>query len=520
MDHSASDHLHRLIRSMTGPEKRYFKIHSAHRSSEAHTIQQNLFDTLANTAIYNEKAVLKKFQGASSLNHFTTTKHRLYEAVLKSLGAYHAERSIDARIAKLLSHVGVLHDKALYADAERLLTTAERLARQHERTPALLAVLKWEQRLVERGNYAHATEQKLQKIAEEGTNTLRQAAELDRLWNLKSVVLMTLYRDGQARSPVAMSAMTALLAHPLLQRPETLRSARARFLFHHVHSAAAFACGERERCMTHLELAYQVLEKDRPKFMEEPNLAFSVLSNMIYMKVNTGHFEDAFALLHDFRLLPNRWNMPENEDLDLKLFATSTSLELTIHTRMGRFDKALELLPLVERGLAQHEQQLGAMRKASFYYQLAYANLGAGQPQQALRWTNKLLNDIRMDETAEIVGFGRILHLLAQLDAEKLDLLPYNLRNTMRFLATRNRMHRFEPLLLAMVRGVLKARNNEARRTVYATFLERAAPLEADPFERAVFDHLDPIAWVESKLTGRPFAELVQERAKRAALAA
>jgi hypothetical protein len=30
-----------------------------------------------------------------------------------------------------------------------------------------------------------------------------------------------------------------------------------------------------------------------------------------------------------------------------------------------------------------------------------------------------------------------------------------------------------------------------------------------------VFDHMDPIAWAESKLSGRSFADLVKERATR-----
>jgi len=81
-------------------------------------------------------------------------------------------------------------------------------------------------------------------------------------------------------------------------------------------------------------------------------------------------------------------------------------------------------------------------------------------------------------------------------------------------------MHRFEPMVLAMVRGAMKTRNAETRNKIYRTFLEQLLPLEADPFERVVFDHLDPIAWVQSKLSGRPFAELAKERALRVRAAA
>ncbi len=520
MEQTSTDHVHRLVRSMTGPEKRYFKVYTARLAPSAHKNQQALFDAICAMETYDEKALLHQFQDSRSVNHFTTTKHRLYDAVLRSLTGFHLENSIDARLGRLLHQVEVLHDKALYDDAERMLISARRLARAHDRRPALLSIVRWEQRLLERCNYAQADPRRLEQLIAEGRSVLAEEEQVNTLWELKSHVFMGLYRGGQTRTAHATAGMNELLEHPLMQDLGRLSTARARFLFHHVHAAAAFSTGSLEQCMRHLEDGHSVLGSDRDKFIEEPNLAISTLSNLIYVKVALGYFEAAQMLLHEFHTLPSNWNMPETEDLDLKLFATSTSLELTIHTRMGAFDKALELLPVVERGMAHHADRLGPMRKAAFYYLIAYAYLGSGQTDKALRWINRLMNDIHMDESAEIVSFGRILNLLALLDAGQLDLLPYTLRNTGRFLSTRKRMHRFEPMVLAMVRGAMKTRNAETRNKIYRTFLEQLLPLEADPFERVVFDHLDPIAWVQSKLSGRPFAELAKERAMRVRAAA
>ncbi|HMC96320.1 MAG TPA: hypothetical protein VKG92_01580, partial [Flavobacteriales bacterium] len=131
-----------------------------------------------------------------------------------------------------------------------------------------------------------------------------------------------------------------------------------------------------------------------------------------------------------------------------------------------------------------------------------------------------LLNDVHIDESAEIICFGRMLNLLVLLEIGKKDLLPYELRNTERYLRTRLRSHRFEPIFLAMVRRVLQARTPKAMQLIYQEFHEALLPLELDPMEHAVFDHLDPIAWVQSKLSGRAFADLVRERAVRSGLAA
>ena len=71
-----------------------------------------------------------------------------------------------------------------------------------------------------------------------------------------------------------------------------------------------------------------------------------------------------------------------------------------------------------------------------------------------------------------------------------------------------------------MVRGVMKARDQEARNIVLRRFHDSLLPLANDPFERVVLEYMDPIAWVESKLSGRKFADIVRSRSALSPIAA
>ncbi len=520
MSNKAHDHVHRLVHSMSRAEKRYFKLFTSRHMLGGQSIHQLLFDAIGAMDEYDEAALLERFKNEAFTHRFAITKRRLYEAILRSLDAFHAESSVDARLHRMLHQMELLHQRALYDDAAKILQSVRKLAKQHERHAIMVQALQWERKLIERANYAHANGAELDRIRDESHELLEDQRQLDQLWDVKSRVLVGLYRQGKARDEQGLAELHTLLDLPIMRHPEQLRSARARFLFHHLHGAAAFTTGELAKCLDHLGSAYAVLLSERDRFSDEPCLVLSVLSNLIYVNVRMGMYDQAFELLNDFRTLPSLWNMPENEDLDLKLFCTSTSLELTIHCQMGAFNKALELVGSVERGLAQHEDRLGAVRKAGFYYQLAYVHFGAGQHDKALRWTHRLLNDVRIDESAEIVCFGRLLNLLAHLENGRNEMLPYALRSTERYLETRGRAHRFEPIFLEMVHGIMKARSAKATLQTYQTFMDQLLPLEGDPMEQVVFDHLDPIAWAESKLTGRAFDELVKERAMRISKAA
>ncbi len=497
---------------MSRAEKRYFKLYTARHNAESGSNHQVIFDAIARMEVYDEGALLTRFANEAFTHRFTITKRRLYETILRSLDAFHAESSVDVRLYRQLHHVELLYQRALYHDAMKMLLSVRRLAEQHDRTHALLAATEWERRLVEGRNYAEVNEADLVRRATEDEKLVEQLAQINGLWNLKSKLFLHLYRNGQARDAKAQTVLSDLLHHPLLKDPAGLTTAKARFLYHHLHSAAAFAAGDTPGCHAHLCTNLALLNKERERFIGEPNLVLGVMSNLIYVCIQGGRYGEAFAHLKSFRTLPSQWNMPESEDLDLKLFSTSTSLELSMYMRLGDFSKALELVPLVERGLADHDRHMGPVRRAGFHYQLAYAHFGAGRYDKAMHWINELLNGVRADDQSDAVCAGRLLQLIVLWETGKTDLLSYALRNTDRYLRLHERKHRFEPLLLNLMRGLAVAKNGEVQADLFHRFHVAVVPLAAEPSEHVVFDHFDPIAWAESKLGGETFAQRIKLR--------
>lgn len=513
MPAKSQDHVHRLIRSMTRAEKRYFKVHLARNGQEPGSNQDVLFDAIAMMEQYDEAALLGRFKQEPFTHHFAITKRRLYEAILHSLEAFHAESSVDARINRVLHQVELLHQRALYDDAMKALQSARKLAQAQERQPGMLAVMEWEQRLIECRNYAGADEALLDAQRQYGERLRRSQWELDTLWHIKSKLFSQLYRQGSAREPASVGRLQELIEHPLLRDDAVLSTSRARFLHQHIRGAAAFSMGLYEACRQHLSANIALLESERDHFKDEPNLILGVVSNLAYVTAQCGLHSEAHALLKKFRSLPGEWGMPETEDLDLKLFATTTSLELSMHLRMGDVDKAMELVPVVERGLKEHAARIGPVRRTALQYQVAYALFTAGAADKAQRWMNDLLNGLRAENASDVACYARLLHLLILLELGKKELLPYAIRNTERFLNLHGRAHRFEPRLLRLLKALLRARTNDERNAALLAFRDDAIGILDDPLERSVLDHFDPIAWAESRISGRPFAEALKERA-------
>src|SRR5436190_8087617 len=111
MPSKAHDHVHRVIRSMTRAEKRYFKLYTGRHVLEGQSNQQLLFDAIAAMDDYDESALLARFRHEAFTNRFAITKRRLYETILRSLGAFHAESSVDSRLSRLLHQVEILYKR-------------------------------------------------------------------------------------------------------------------------------------------------------------------------------------------------------------------------------------------------------------------------------------------------------------------------------------------------------------------------------------------------------------------------
>jgi tetratricopeptide (TPR) repeat protein len=484
------DHLHRLIHSLDRAEKRYFKLYAARHLAAGQGNHVRLFDAIEKMSEYNEKQLLSRFEKEPFVRHFAITKRRLYEAVLHALDAFHAERSLDARLRRSLRQADILHARALYQDAARSLRSVKRLALQHERFTVLLDALDQERRLLERMNYAGVTAKELQALRRATERHLAQLGELNSRWHEKSLVLLGLYTNGAEH--------TEANTHKVPVAVTEVGSVRAQYLLHHAQSALAYGHYDLEACHAHLCANKELLQTHWGVFRDEPNVLLGVLSNLGHVCVRSGRNKEALQALEELRRVAPDKGGSNSGDFHAKLFVSSMSLELDLHLYLAEFTKAADLLPQLERGLVLHGAALSPLRKAALYLQAAYAYLGNGRPESALRWCNQLLNEPMPEKVADVPVFGRLLNLMVQFDMGKLDLLPYTLRNTERYLRAHGRYQDLEKTFLALFHSLLQ-KDAVARAQGLVVFLHRTEELQGTSAWRRMLDHFDPVRWARSK---------------------
>lgn len=511
------DHLHRLIQSMTRAEKRYFKLYTSRHLVAGHSNQQALFDAISAMPTYDLKTLKEQFAGEPFMRRFSITKRRLYEAVLDSLDAFHAESSIDDKLRRMLHHVELLHRRALYADASKVLRGARALARANDRQALLLQVAEWERRAMERCNYSGITAADLAVRAGSVAGVADEWKEVDRLWQIKSASFLLIYRSGQAPGPKELEQLEALAHEPLLADGAGLHSARARYLHHHVRSALAYAQNDLVACEQQLTACTDVLRKEQKHFLEEPDLVLGAMGNLAHVRMRLGKHDEALDGFREFRKIPLMLATAPSPDLEMKLFVMGTSLELSVLSAKGDFGAAVKRLPALEEGLNKYGDRASAVRRAELALQAAYVSFGAGEADRALRWCNCLLNEKGIEAHREIHALGRMMNVMTLVELDKDELLSYLVRNSQRFLKQHGSPFTMEQDLLEHVRVLLKG-PRKVRQMRWRALAEKLAEAAMDPREATVLDHIDLLGWARAKATLTNFGELVREKWRNSVL--
>ena len=513
MSKTSSDKIFQLIKSLSKAEKRYFKVYTSKQAGDKNN-HQLLFDAVDKQRAYDESLLKKNLKNPTLIRSLPIAKTRLYDVILRALDAYHSNSSIDAQLKRTLHCAEILYKKSLYGQSQKLLDGAKKLAYKYDKHTSLLEIFMWEKLLIEKDNYENVGDESLEAMMHENTRITKMIEVYNDFWGIKSRLFNILNKKGKARTEEGLTKLKSIIDDVLLNRDPEHIFYQTEYLYNHIYSAYYFGVGDYGNSFKYLKQNVDHIEANLDKFQEEPNIYFSILTNIVYVASQLRQFDDVFFYLKKLRELPETMEIKNNEDLEIKLFSSANSIELTIYFLTGEFEKGLEIIPQIENGLMLYGHKLNSVRKAFFFFNIAIIYFGAKKYNDALKWTNRLLNDIDINKSLDIYCFGQLLNLLVHIELNSKNLLPYALRSTQRYLSTRNRYFQFETSFLELISKLLKSPDAFTANEHYATFLEKVNGLKENQLEKTAFEYFDFISWAEAKASGRDFAEVVRERAE------
>ncbi len=507
MSNKVSNHLFELIKSLNKSEKRYFKLYSSRHTIGEENGYLRLFDFIDRMDSYQEDLIFMHFKGQALLNKFSITKARLYSNILRSLDAFNANSSEDAQFYRSLNCADILFDKGLYKQCEKLLASTEKLAQKSERFTILLDIKEKQKRLIENDSYVDSNQSELAEMLESEEMIIADLKMYNELWNVKSLLFQEINLNGKNRTEEVDERLKFLVSR--VEGIDVMNySKRIQHIYHHIHGAYYFATNNYEACYTHLSANLVLFEDKNNNFKNRPNLYFSLLTNLVYVATKLKFYEKAQTFLRLLNIYTEGSVQQHTLDLEVKYFSSKYSLELFLLSEKGDFVQAEKLVPKILEGYKLYGDQINPLRKAYIDFKISIIYLSLGEFSKALSWTNRVLNEDRIDNNHDIHCFAQLINLILHYELKNHRFLPYALNTTKRYLKTRNRIYAFEEVFLKLISQLSRIDGVFDLEDKLVPIEKELIKLKNHPKERNVFDYFDFLTWVQSKLKRKTYLEM------------
>jgi hypothetical protein len=431
MPNKASNQLFLLIKSMSKQEKRYFRIFSSRHSNEKNNYY-TLYQVLDRQVEYDEDVIIKMLNSHQFVNRLSIAKTRLYDQILKSLSAFHAQKSIDSELFFILQSVEILYSKALYKAAWKKLHSGIKLANKYEKKAILIQLNNWSKKLIEKDNYQSYDCEQIDHWREKEQRLMNDIRVYNSLWYVKSKVFKMLFY-GVENSPSDLKYLQDLISENLDPLEEKDLSIKSKFLYHHILSAFCFARKQLSESYDHLKLNLQLLQGHSWLFSENSFSEISILSNMSYIGTKLGLTSEIKPIVERME----KWHKlvdQSDENLKIRWFYSYYSIFLVNKINEDNCTIDTPEISLIEEGLSNFDEKIPILRKSDLKMALSVFYTMAGHHRLALKTVHSLLNELSSKQNAELYFTARFFYLLLLIELNKKDYFEVAWLSTKRLL--------------------------------------------------------------------------------------
>lgn len=491
---SHSDQLFKLVKSLTKAEKRNFTLYCKRLQKEGDTAKfVELFSVLARQASYDERQARKKMGNINS-NQFANLRRHLYQHLLTSLRLIHMNKEAEIRIREEIDYALILYGKGFYLEALKILDRAKRLAKTNNLDLLHLEIVEFEKKIESR-HITRSTTERMIELMEESAGRNQILSNIIRLSNLKLNLQRHFINNGAARSFQEKERLE-LKYHSSLPREddhslsffEKVYLYECLYWYHYI--TLEFTSGH------HYTGRWVVLYRLHPNMIEED---VDMYLRGIHHRLNSSWFTHDAATFDENLLLLQQFTETKLEQLNPNSQALAllylTQWQINQYFMHGSFRKGLQLIPQALERIRTLEEKLDPHKIFILYYKIAGLHLGAGQPDRAVDYLNKIINVQSGHLREDIQCFSRLMLLMAHFELKNFELMDSLLRSTGRFISRMKDRSQMPEVSLQLFRELLKNPYSPSL-GIWKNFASRFETLSRLPAERRSLLYLDVLEWV------------------------
>ncbi len=505
MSKTPSKKLFDLIHSLSGSEKRYFKLFANKKGLEKGNKYIQLFNAISAQEIFDETALQQLVYGKQPIESrkYSELKSYLYDLILKALQGYDEKTSYDYKLKGMLQSIRVLYKRGHYNDCKEVIQKAKKLAYKYEAFGNLPELLNWQKQIAYTLIDVSFFEEELEIIDQEERNCLEQLRKLSTYRNEFFKVYVLLKKVTATNRTEIRTQLQKILQNPILTNEDLPSSHQTKIYFHRIHSVYQYAMGNYEEFYKSSQQLTAIMES-KPFFLKEDVSEYiSVLNNHIVSCRTTDRYQEWLETLDKLRAIS-----PNTHDDALKIHRQYYQGIFSWCILTGNFEKGKAALETHLKTVQQFGTDL--FERSAFYFLYFQIYFGNGDYDAALDYLNQWLNQPKSLERQDLQNLARLLNLIVHYEMGNTLLLESLLRSTYRYLKRVDQLRPIERKILNFIKNSMKV---YSQKEMTAYYIDLQKDLEGLS-ETGKVGPFDLAAWLESKIKRKPFAQIVQEKFK------
>jgi|GEM_PF-1811928 len=502
-----------IIRTLSKSEKRYFKLFASRTTADGDERPIRLFDAIDKQEEIDEARVRKE-AGLAQDQLYHTVSLQLHDILLKSLHAFHEEKTPEPKIRAQLHYTELLLAKGLEKHARQQLKVARDLARKHELLEYMPAILELELAMADRDNREQQYK-KAQLFYEEYCDVLKKL-DVQSLYarRLKQITLLASRSSFSRSKSKDFSDLDAFLALPEIQKEQGPSTVRSQFFYNDILVVAAYIRGDYNQMYFYSSRLIRLAQEHPDVLQYETDKYVSILnrhaSACAMLRLSREQLETA-------NMLRSISTTDERQKVRIFMFATNAEFNNCVLTRDE--EQIRESLNRFEDGFTAYKKRLDNLYSYLLPAQAAMFAFVLSDHERALKW-----NDIALLSPAagqeEIQLPVRITELQCYYELGRHDKLSQKLRAFYKYLKGKRELYRTEQALIDHIRALAKSASANKEREFFTGLRDSiaAALRESKEDKRYFANYSDLLAWFDSKMKDKPPLEpMAQEGDKKTA---
>lgn len=488
--------LYELIHSMTGAEKRFFKIQAHRHSTGKKNNYERLFDLFESLEKFDEDKIEALAKRASFVNYFAAEKNYLYNLILDSLDVFHKESSVDRQISKLINIGRILMEKKLDIQGRKVLEKAQNLSIEHNRHENLLPI----NHLLIRKSFDKET-LTAQYLEERHEEEQKAIARLHRKLFYRQAfdkLLLTRRVHGDISHQEYIAYLTRDFPHVIEPIPAhfTMWDSDVYYLLSRLEFYRLSRNRQEGRKIALLLM--DLMESNRAKITGEYIDRYSYCLYVFIIIHAYDNAEERDAAMHKLRHLDQYIDVPVTKREHARTFEFHYTTLSDIYLKSKEYSKIMDILPEFERAEAIYKDHITPSFNVAMHFNIAALFFGMGEYRQSLKWGNKVANAALLFRK-DIYHFLRTLNLIIHLELENFETLQSAIASVRYFNRKENIHSILQNTLIVYIQKIQKVHSEKEKKKLFLELREEFLKIKEMPLENSVFEDLDLLTWVERK---------------------